>query len=602
MSFGDGLSTRQKAALVSHGTRQYARNQQGYELPESTGPFATNVSIDIQRSTADSNLHPPQTALHCLCSCSSLPTAMPDNVGPKVDPTPRFPFSSSSKPPVVQLSPVTPRVGLNDNVTAVHQPASVAYSTIQRLQQLREISFSFSASVLFILYEKGYIALSRFFSSVMDYHRLAKAPTRTSGIHIHPTTIISLLQCVLCCLTLLVLAFLAVLAGGYYTRKSSIAPTNENEDNLLSPAKRYKVEAVRANEDGSGLSMIFLKLIIDLHDYVGDEQFIPPIVRTGLYVPQKKLGGGSCGIVHLYKLYNGHNDLPTEVAVKWMIETKDNLREARLTVMDQEISIATVVSGLPGMTMFFAGEIGGEKSCSVMEYYKNGSFGEVIEMMPSTFSRHEIYTYLAEMVLAVHRLHQHGLVHCDIKPENIFIGPDNHIRLGDYGFTHMFETPDEELLSKPEWSDWADAYRKNLECLERLGSSCTPGFAAPEVLHGEDCSVGIDFYSIGVIAHLFLTMEYPFDDPHAGQPGQSDELKERVLEFSPLLRPEELDFITGMLQPNPEDRLGYKEILNHEMFREIDWDAIESGSAVGVSGDWLTEMEKRKQKYEQANA
>ena len=44
-----------------------------------------------------------------------------------------------------------------------------------------------------------------------------------------------------------------------------------------------------------------------------------------------------------------------------------------------------------------------------------------------------IWAYLVDLLLAVQHLHDHDLIHMDIKPENIFIGMDGICKLGDFG-------------------------------------------------------------------------------------------------------------------------------------------------------------------------
>jgi len=44
-----------------------------------------------------------------------------------------------------------------------------------------------------------------------------------------------------------------------------------------------------------------------------------------------------------------------------------------------------------------------------------------------------IWAYSVDLLLAVKHLHDHNLIHMDIKPENIFIGMDGICKLGDFG-------------------------------------------------------------------------------------------------------------------------------------------------------------------------
>jgi len=46
-------------------------------------------------------------------------------------------------------------------------------------------------------------------------------------------------------------------------------------------------------------------------------------------------------------------------------------------------------------------------------------------------------TYIAELVLALRHLHSRGVVHRDVKPDNILIAQDGHIRLTDFGLSRL---------------------------------------------------------------------------------------------------------------------------------------------------------------------
>jgi serine/threonine protein kinase len=50
-----------------------------------------------------------------------------------------------------------------------------------------------------------------------------------------------------------------------------------------------------------------------------------------------------------------------------------------------------------------------------------------------TFNEEQVKFYMAEVVIAIEYLHSKGLVHRDIKPDNILISSDGHIKITDFG-------------------------------------------------------------------------------------------------------------------------------------------------------------------------
>ncbi len=104
------------------------------------------------------------------------------------------------------------------------------------------------------------------------------------------------------------------------------------------------------------------------------------------------------------------------------------------------------------------------------------------------------FDMLTQLLDAVSHAHQHGVIHCDIKPENILIFPDNQIRLADFGIA------------------------KAAQATISGSGTGTVGHMAPEQAMGKP-SMRSDVFSIGLIAYRMLAgawPEYPFDWPMPG--------------------------------------------------------------------------------------
>ena len=59
--------------------------------------------------------------------------------------------------------------------------------------------------------------------------------------------------------------------------------------------------------------------------------------------------------------------------------------------------------------------------------------------------------YIAEITLALEYLHLTGVAYRDLKPENVLIGSDGHIRLTDFGFAKKIEDRSYTLCGTPEY-------------------------------------------------------------------------------------------------------------------------------------------------------
>ncbi|KAF8998968.1 kinase-like domain-containing protein [Cyathus striatus] len=123
------------------------------------------------------------------------------------------------------------------------------------------------------------------------------------------------------------------------------------------------------------------------------------------------------------------------------------------------------------------------------------------------------------------------------------------------------------------------------------GGCGTPTFSAPEVWRGDVYSYGADSHAIGVMAHLFLTGgELPFGDERQINEDPGNLAYRIPLISTKLLTEAEADFTRRMLHPDPKHRLDYGEILNHEMFRGLNWDSIALDIPPPINRDWGLKM------------
>jgi len=95
---------------------------------------------------------------------------------------------------------------------------------------------------------------------------------------------------------------------------------------------------------------------------------------------------------------------------------------------------------------------------------------------------------MLQLTSGVQYIHDHGLIHRDIKPDNLFYLPDGSVKIADFGIS----TPVGEKSN-------GDAV------------SGTVYYTAPEILMGAEAGVASDIYSMGIVFYEMLTGSIPFD-------------------------------------------------------------------------------------------
>ncbi|KAL7183956.1 hypothetical protein ACSBR2_026180 [Camellia fascicularis] len=249
----------------------------------------------------------------------------------------------------------------------------------------------------------------------------------------------------------------------------------------------------------------------------------------------------------------------------------------------------------PFVVRFFYSFTCRENLYLVMEYLNGGDLYSLLRNL-GCLDEDMARVYIAELVLALEYLHSLSVIHRDLKPDNLLIGPDGHIKLTDFGLSKVglisstddFSGPpvsSTTLLGDDEPKTAAQSSTKR-EQRQKQSVVGTPDYLAPEILLGMGHGVTADWWSVGVILYELVVGIPPFNAEHPQQ--IFDNIINRDIHWPKI--PDEMsyeayDLIDKLLNDNAVQRLGATgatEVKRHPFFKDINWDTLARQKAMFI--------------------
>uniref|UniRef100_A0A6I8QWA9 non-specific serine/threonine protein kinase n=1 Tax=Xenopus tropicalis TaxID=8364 RepID=A0A6I8QWA9_XENTR len=258
--------------------------------------------------------------------------------------------------------------------------------------------------------------------------------------------------------------------------------------------------------------------------------------RVGSYLIGRKLGEGSFA-----KVREGlHVGTGEKVAIKVIDKkkakkdtyvTKNLRREGQIQQMIRHPNITQLLDILETENSYYL----------VMELCTGGNLMHKIYER-KRIEEHEARKYIRQLILAVEHLHRAGVVHRDLKIENLLLDENNNIKLIDFGLSNCAGI---------------------LGYTDPFSTQCgSPAYAAPELLARKKYGPKVDVWSIGVNMYAMLTGTLPF----TVEPFSLRALYQKMVDkdMNPLpthLSPAAISFLRSLLEPDPLKRPNIQQAL-----------------------------------------
>ncbi|KAK3905858.1 hypothetical protein C8A05DRAFT_41244 [Staphylotrichum tortipilum] len=301
--------------------------------------------------------------------------------------------------------------------------------------------------------------------------------------------------------------------------------------------------------------------------------------KFGEYILGNTIGEGEFGKVKLgWKQEGG-----VQVAIKLIKKDQLGGNPSRMAKIMREVAILKQLTH-PNIVRLHKMEESERHYGIVLEYASGGELFDYI-LNHRYLKDNAARRLFAQLVSGVGYLHKKGIVHRDLKLENLLLDRNRNIIITDFGFANTFD-PHEELTEDEELNltDREFVKRMGLDKVKPSGSrkgdlmqtSCgSPCYAAPELVVSDSLYTGrkVDVWSCGVILYAMLAGYLPFDDDPANPEGDNINLLYKYIVNTPLTFPEYVtpharDLLRRILVPNPRKRADLFEVARHSWLNE----------------------------------
>jgi protein kinase A/protein kinase X len=256
------------------------------------------------------------------------------------------------------------------------------------------------------------------------------------------------------------------------------------------------------------------------------------------------VGTGTFGRVRVVKIKGDKDRSP--MALKIMKKSEViRLKQVEHVKAEKEILLAIAHPFIVNLLTVFQDD---KRLCMLLEYVNGGELFSYLRK-EGRLPNDDAAFYAGEIILAFQYLHSIHIVYRDLKPENLLIDSDGHMKITDFGFAKTVE--------------------------DRTWTLCgTPEYLAPEIIQSKGHGKPVDWWALGVLIFEMLAGYPPFYDENPF--GIYQKVLAGKIEFPRHFDVKVKDLIKRLLTPDRAKRFGClkngaDDIKKHKWYKGMDW-------------------------------
>ncbi len=210
----------------------------------------------------------------------------------------------------------------------------------------------------------------------------------------------------------------------------------------------------------------------------------------GLYEVKELIGSG--GMANVYKaVMLGHNGpVPAGTVVAVKVLRQEYTHDPELVRRFKNESKAISLLNHPNIVKVYDVSVNDQLQYIVMEYVDGMTLREYLNERGGKLTSRETVHFISQILKALEHAHANGVVHRDIKPQNIMLLDNGQLRMMDFGIARISRAENQLLSGKT------------------MGSV---HYISPEQAKGDETDCTSDIYSVGVMMYEMLSGHLPFD-------------------------------------------------------------------------------------------